>query len=93
MKESMTFTADGNFVSNVRPMGFISNTLGQGVTGTIRGTWAIKDKHITLRITNSENERLLNKVTSSTIMKFMQNEIVVKSANGETSTFRRAFTL
>ena len=42
-------------------MGFISNTLGQGVTGTIRGTWSIQGKVITLTINSAENERLLNK--------------------------------
>ena len=37
MKETISFNADGKFVSQVRPRGFISNTLGQGITGTIRG--------------------------------------------------------
>jgi hypothetical protein len=31
--ETISFAADGGFVSQVRPRGFISNTLGQGVTG------------------------------------------------------------
>jgi hypothetical protein len=44
MKESISFSANGAFVSEVRPRGFISNTLGQGVTGTIRGKWAIKGR-------------------------------------------------
>ena len=48
MKESITFNADGTFVTQVRPTGFISNTLGQGVTGTIRGRWTIADKIVTL---------------------------------------------
>jgi hypothetical protein len=38
--ETVSFAADGKFVSQVRPRGFISNTLGEGITGTIRGTWA-----------------------------------------------------
>jgi hypothetical protein len=89
MKESITFNADGTFVSQVRPLGFISNTLGQGVTGTIRGTWTIQGRAMTLNITASDNERLLNKTTSSTIEAFRQGELVVKSASGETSTFVR----
>jgi len=93
MKETITFNADGKFVSEVRPQGFISNTLSQGVTGTIRGTWAIKNQVITLNITSAEDERLLNKAASSTIMTIKQNELVVKSARGETSTFLRTLTL
>ena len=93
MKETITFSADGKFVSQVRPRGFISNTLSQGTTGTIQGTWTIKDKAITLNITGAENERLLNKATSSAILSFTQNQLVVKSASGETSTFLRAAKL
>ena len=89
MKETISFRADGGFTSQVRPMGFISNTLGQGVTGTIRGTWVIQGKVITLAINSAENEKLLNKTTTSTIESFKQNELVVKSASGETSTFVR----
>jgi hypothetical protein len=93
MKETITFSADGKFVSQVRPRGFISNTLGQGTTGTIQGTWTIQDKAITLNITSAENERLLNKSTSSTILSFTQNQLAVRSASGETSTFVRAVKL
>ena len=38
MKESITFSGSGTFIAQLRPRGFISNTLSQGVTGTIRGT-------------------------------------------------------
>ena len=93
MKETITFNADGKFVSQMRPLGFISNTLGEGVTGTIRGTWAIKEKVITLSITSAENERLVNKAALSTIVTFKPNELVVKSARGETSTFVRNLNL
>jgi hypothetical protein len=61
MRESISFSANGSFVAHVRPVGFISNTLGQGVTGTIGGTWSIKGKSITLSITSAEDERVLNK--------------------------------
>jgi hypothetical protein len=73
----------------LRPQGFISNTLSQGVTGTIRGTWAINGKTITLKITSAEDERVNNSVTSSTILAFNQDELSMKSDRGETSTFTR----
>ena len=93
MKESMTFSADGSFIAQLRSQGFISNTLSQGVTGTIRGTWAINGKNITLKITSAEDERVKNSVTSSTILAFSQDELSMKSDQGETSTFRRAASL
>jgi uncharacterized protein (TIGR03066 family) len=89
VSETITFNADGKFVSEVRPRGFISNTLGQGVTGTIRGTWAINGNSVTLNITSAQDERLSNRATTSTIETFKPNELVVKSSKGDTSTFRR----
>ena len=47
MKEAISFSANGSFAAHLRQQGFISNTLGQGVTGTIGGTWAIKGKSMT----------------------------------------------
>jgi hypothetical protein len=44
MKESMTFNADGSFIAQVRPRGFISNTFFEGVTGTMQGTWVLNGK-------------------------------------------------
>jgi hypothetical protein len=93
MKESITFNGDGSFIAQLRPQGFISNTLSQGATGTIRGTWTIKSKTITLRITSAEDERVKNRVTSSTILAFDQDELSLKSDLGETSTFSRATSL
>ena len=93
MKESITFTGDGSFIAQLRPQGFISNTLSQGVTGTIRGTWAINGKTITLKITSAEDERVNNSVTSSTILVFNQDELSMKSDRGETSTFTRVTSL
>jgi hypothetical protein len=92
MKESITFNGDGNFIAQLRPQGFISNTLSQGVTGTIRGTWAIKGKTITLKITGAEDERVKNSVTSSTILVFTQDELSMKNDRGGTSTFTRAIS-
>ena len=93
MKESITLSADGSFIAQLRPQGFISNTLSQGVTGTIRGTWAINGKTITLKITSAEDERVNNSVTSSTILAFNQDELSMKSDRGETSTFTRVTSL
>ena len=90
MKETISFSANGGFVSHLRPQGFISNTLGQGVTGTIHGTWAINGKSMTLNITSAEDERVLNKSTTSTIEAFKPNELVVKGSADGTSTFVRA---
>ncbi len=88
-RETISFQAGGGFTAQLRPMGFISNTLGQGVTGAIRGTWVLQGKVITLSITSADNERLLNQTATSTIESFSQNEMVIKSAAGETSTFVR----
>ena len=93
MKESITFSGGGTFIAQLRPQGFISNTLSQGVTGTIRGTWAINGKTITLKITSAEDERVNNSVTSSTILAFNQDELSMKSDRGETSTFTRVTSL
>jgi len=93
MKESIAFSADGSFIAQLRPQGFISNTLSQGVTGTIRGTWAISGKTITLKITSEEDERVKNSVTSSTILSFSTDKFLVKSAQGETSAFTRTLSL
>jgi hypothetical protein len=90
MKEGISFSADGKFISQVRPQGFISSTLGQGITGTIRGTWVITSNVVSLHIDSAENETVLDKTTTSTIESFKQNELVVRSSNGETSTFVRA---
>jgi len=93
MKESITFDRGGSFMAQLRPQGFISNTLSQGVTGTIRGTWSINGKTITLKITSAEDERVNNSVTSSTILAFNQDELSMKSNRGEISTFTRVTSL
>ena len=88
-KETMSIRGDSTFVCQLHPMGFISNTLSQGVTGTVRGTWKITGAIITLRITGSENEGLRNRIASSTILTFNKDELALKSDRGQTSTFRR----
>jgi hypothetical protein len=87
--ETMSFAADGGFVSLVRSDGFISTTLGQGVTGTIRGTWAITGNYTTLNINNTEHERILSNRATATIKALKPNALVVKSSTGITSTFIR----
>lgn len=88
-KETMLLKGDGTFLCKLYPAGFIANTLSQGVTGTIRGTWKITGAIITLRITSSENEHLRDKVVSSTIVSFRTNKLVLRSDRGETSPFQR----
>jgi uncharacterized protein (TIGR03066 family) len=92
-KETMSLDRDGTFVCQLQPRGFIANTLSQGVTGTIRGTWKITGATITLRITRAKNERLENRITSSAIVAFKGDELVLKSNNGKTSLFQRVFSL
>ena len=58
-RETISFAADGGFTSQVRRRGFISDTLGQGVTGTIHGTWTISGKSITLNISSAEDVRVV----------------------------------
>jgi hypothetical protein len=87
--ETISFGANGEFVSLVRPGGFISMTLSQGVTATVRGTWMIKGKSITLNISSTEHERVLNSVATATIETLKPNELFVKNSTGVTSTFVR----
>lgn len=93
LKEGLTIDRGGTFVCQLHPMGFLANTLSQGVTGTIRGTWNITGATITLTITSADDERVRNRITSSTIVAFTADALVLKSDRGDTSTFRRARTL
>jgi uncharacterized protein (TIGR03066 family) len=93
LKETMSIEGDGTFVCQLRPLGFIANTLSQGVKGTIRGTWKITGAIITLKITGAENETLENKIVSSTIIAFKEDKLVLKSDRGETSPFQRVLAL
>lgn len=89
-KEAMTFNDDGTFVCKVFPTGFMANTLSEGVEGTIQGNWSLSSTTITLEITGEKNVHTENRSTSSTIVDFRQNELVLKSDRGESSTFMRA---
>ena len=87
--ETISFGADGEFVSLVRPGGFVSMTLSQGVTGKVSGTWTIKGASITLNITVTEHEHVSNSVATATIETLKPNELFVKSSTGVESTFVR----
>jgi hypothetical protein len=89
VKETMSIDRDGTFVCQLHPMGFIANTLSQGVTGTIRGTWKITGAIITLKITDAKRERLENRIAASTIVAFKKDDLVLKSDRGGTSPFQR----
>ena len=91
--ESISFRADGSFTSQLQQTGFISTTLGQGVAGSIDGRWDIQGNVITLAIESAENEQPLNLATTSTIVSFKQNELVINSGRGGTSSFVRALKL
>ena len=89
MKESMSVRADGSFIAQLHPQGFISDTLSQGVTGTIRGSWTIAGKIIQLKVLSAEDERLSNRAASSQILAFDPAELLIKSDQGVTTRFIR----
>jgi len=93
LKETMSIDADGTFVCQLYPTGFIANTLSQRVKGTVRETWEITGAIITLKITDAKKERLENRMAASTIVAFKKNELVLKSDRGGTSPFQRVRAL
>lgn len=92
-KETVSIFGDGTFECQTHSTGFIANTLSQGVTGTIRGTWKITGAVILLKITSAENERVENGTASSTIVAFTGRTLVLKSDRGGTSSFNRVVPL
>jgi hypothetical protein len=89
LKETVTISADGTFLGQLYPTGFIANTLFQGRPGRISGTWKINGKVITLSISAAKNERVANTTTASTIVAFDDDTLVLRSDHGEQSSFRR----
>jgi hypothetical protein len=85
----MSIDRDGTFVCQLHPMGFIANTLSQGEAGKISGTWNITGTRVTLTVTGAQNERLVNRTASSTIVSFDENKLVLRSDRAETSPFQR----
>ncbi len=87
--EYISFHVDGSFTSQLQQMGFINTTLGQAVSGSISGRWHIHANVITLVIKRTEHEEPLNIATTSTIVSFKQNELVINSTRAGTSVFAR----
>jgi hypothetical protein len=85
----MSLKSDGTFVCQLNQTGFIANMLYPVVPGTVSGTWSITGNVMMLKITGEKNERLVNKTASSVIVSFNENELVLKSNRGETSSFVR----
>jgi len=93
LKETMSIDGDGTFICQIRPMGFLANTLSQSLPGKISGTWNITGAMMTLRITGAKNEHWGNRITSSTIESFKADELILKSDRGEVSSFQRVISL
>ena len=93
LKETMSIDGDGTFICQIRPMGFLANTLSQSLPGKISGTWNINGAIMTLRITGAKNEHWGNRITSSTIESFKADELILKSDRGEVSSFQRVISL
>ncbi|MEO8762618.1 MAG: hypothetical protein ABI388_13240 [Bacteroidia bacterium] len=89
MKEIMILKPDCTFVCYVHSIGFIANTLSQSIPGDIYGKWLIKDAKINMEITGEKNERVENDNTSSLIVAFTLNRLVLKSNKGDSSVFNR----
>jgi hypothetical protein len=91
--ETMSIKGDGTFVCQLQPAGFIGTMLFPKRPGTIQGMWTIAGSKITLNITGEKHERLQNSMASSTIISFKKDELVLKSDQGDTSTFLRTQAL
>jgi hypothetical protein len=89
LKEVMVLKPDCTFVCHVRSIGFIANTLSQSIPGTIYGRWVITGAKINMKITGEMNEQTENNNTSSLIVAFNQNRLVLKSSRGDSSVFNR----
>jgi hypothetical protein len=88
-RESMVINGDGTFVCHLQKTGFIASMLYPAPPGTVSGTWAIVGSVMTLTVSGAKNERLENRMSSSVIVAFHEDDIALKS-HGNTSSFRRA---
>ncbi len=93
MKESIKFKNDGTYIATLHPSGFLYNTIPDGITGTVSGTWSITGQIITLKITDTEKENVINTETKSTILEFYKGEIILKDEKGEKTTFIHEISL
>lgn len=89
-QESIHLAADGSFRAQVQSGGFIGTTLGQGSAGTLRGSWTLQGASITLAVDQASGERPADSSTTSTIVSFNQNQLVLEDAAGALTTFDRA---
>jgi hypothetical protein len=87
--ETMSLNGDGTFVCQVQQTGFIANMLYPVGPGTVSGTWSVNGNIVSLVITGAKHEHLANRATSSVIVSLNKNDLVLKSAGGEASTFVR----
>jgi hypothetical protein len=88
-REIMSINADGTFDCKISQRGFIANTLSEGVTGSVNGTWRIAGKTVTLMVNDAKNEQVTHVTTLSQIVSFSDNKIVLKSDRGGTAPFYR----
>ena len=88
-RETIRFDADGSFTARSHQTGFISTTLGQGITGSIDGRWELDGSVIKLVIEGAENVQPLNLATASNIVSFHQNKLVMSSAGAGNAIFLR----
>ncbi len=87
-RESMVINGDGTFVCHLQKTGFIASMLYPAPPGTVSGTWAIVGSVMTMTVSGAKSERLENRMSSSVIVAFHEDEIALKS-HGNTSSFRR----
>ena len=93
LKETMSLNRDSTFICRVSSMGFLANTLSQTQPGKILGNWQIKGAQITMKVNIEKNEHLENSIATSTILEFNQDSLVLKSKNGDISSFKRTIIL
>lgn len=89
LRETMQMNRNGTFVCQLHQTGFLANTFSQGMPGEVTGTWNITGVIITLKITGEKHEHLKNRIATSKIESFKIDELILKSGQGETSSFRR----
>jgi hypothetical protein len=89
----MSLRGDGTFVCQLRPTGFFANMLYPVRPGRINGTWTVTGRIVTLTITSETRERQANRTASSVIVSFNDDQLVLKSDRGETSSFERGGAL
>jgi hypothetical protein len=76
-RESMVINGDGTFVCHLQKTGFIASMLYPAPPGTVSGTWAIVGSVMTLTVSGAKNERLENRMSSSVIVAFHEDDIAV----------------